>query len=298
MQEILSALVNFAEETGRFTVAKATAVYDRLWQIIAMALLACALAFMLNAGFGWETPSLVLAIVFAIATAFVWAKPLNILLIVGGTRLVAMVATDAKSVNKLSDAMKGYLGVLKWTLVAVVTFLFITGTVSFRGNPKAILPILTGLGIIGLFQWVWPGLFTGTWGRRIMYGYAVLIVTLSFGSLTPVPALVKQSVNGWFGEHHTQSRAPAAEIPLASSPQASWARLSVPAGGRSALVTPIAGKYPAVTGVGAFLLHNVFADGTECAYGEAGCVSGGRLLKGYYVSNESGAMIHVTVEFK
>ncbi|HCR52514.1 TPA: hypothetical protein DIV48_02590 [Candidatus Kaiserbacteria bacterium] len=86
------------------------------------------------------------------------------------------------------------------------------------------------------------------------------------------------------------------EIPLAGSPRASGT-LVIPAGGKSDLIPPLEGKYPEFTGFGKFLTHNVRLDGTECAFGEAGCVNGPR-LKGYYISNESGATITVTFEFK
>src|SRR3989338_3499067 len=94
MRAILIALIDIAQRTGRFTVAEATALYTKLWAIIGFALLACGIAFWMNAIFGWKVPSLMLAITFAIAALYLWAKPLHIL-IVAGAGVAAKIATNA-----------------------------------------------------------------------------------------------------------------------------------------------------------------------------------------------------------
>ena len=190
MHAILIALVTLAQRTGRFTVAEATVLYNRLWLVLGSALFSCVVAFWMNVEFGLKWPSLVLTIVFAIAAIFLWAKPLNIL-IVAGAGLAIKVATHADLADGIETALKSYLAVLKWVLLVGVTFLFITGTISFKGNPGAILPFLVALSVIGLLTWMWPKLFVGTWGRKIIYGYAVLIAVTSLGSLIPGSVWVK-----------------------------------------------------------------------------------------------------------
>lgn len=194
MRALLSALIRIAQRTGRFTVAEATVIYNGLWRILGFALFACVTAFMLNAGLGWKMPSLVLAIAFAIAAIYMWAKPLHIL-IVAGAGLASGIATDATVADEVENALKAYLGFLKWILPAGVTFLFITGTISFRENPATILPILGALGVVGLFTWMWPALFVGTWGRRLVYWYAVAVIAMSLGSL--IPEAVWAKYTGW-----------------------------------------------------------------------------------------------------
>ena len=88
---------------------------------------------------------------------------------------------------------------------------------------------------------------------------------------------------------------PHSEVPLVSAPPPS--KMDLPARGKTGLIPPVAGMHPAVTGFGRFLVHNVFVDDTECAFGEAGCVNG-PVLRGYYVSNESDELVTVTVKFK
>lgn len=182
MRALLASLIRIAQRTGRFTVAQATDIYNGLWRIIGFALLACVAAFVMNAGFGRTTPSLVLAIVFAIVAIYMWAKPLHIL-VVAGFGVASRIATDAALATEIEEVLRNYLGFLKWVLLAGVTFLFIAGTISFKENPGAILPLLVALGVYGLFTWAWPDVFAGTWGRKLVYWYAILVIALSFGSL-------------------------------------------------------------------------------------------------------------------
>lgn len=195
MSALLTALINIAQRTGQFTVVEATAIYNGLWRIISFALFTCVAAFLLNARFGWTMPSLVLAIAFAIAAVYMWAKPLHILVVAGVGGLARRIATDGTLACEVENALKAYLGFLKWLLLAGITFLFITGTVSFRENPRAILPVLVGLGVIGLFTWAWPKMFVGTWGRKLVYGFAIVVVAYSFGSL--IPGAVWAKYTGW-----------------------------------------------------------------------------------------------------
>lgn len=194
MRALLVALVRIAQRTGRFTVAQATDIYNGLWRIIGFALLACVAAFVMNAGLGLTTPSLVLAIVFAIVAVYVWAKPLHIL-VVAGAGLARSIATDAALAVEVEEVLRTYLSFLKWVLLAGVTFLFITGTISFKEHPGTVLPILVALGVYGLFTWAWPDVFTGTWGRRLVYWYAILVIALSFGNL--IPGAVWAKYTGW-----------------------------------------------------------------------------------------------------
>lgn len=191
MRALLASLINIAQRTGRFTVAEATDIYNCLWRFIGFAFFACVAAFIANARFGWTTPSLMLAIVFAVVAIYVWAKPLHILVVAGLGGLARRIATDAPLADEVENVFETYLGFLKWVLFAVVTFLFITGTVSFKENPQAILPALVGLSVAGLCIWLWPKLFSGVWARKLVYWYAVAIVVLSFGSLIPGAAWVK-----------------------------------------------------------------------------------------------------------
>lgn len=73
--------------------------------------------------------------------------------------------------------------------------------------------------------------------------------------------------------------------------------LSIPAGNSSGLIPPIAGKHPEVTGFGKFSAYAVREDDTVCEADEPSCVNG-PLLKGYYVTNESGKANTYTVNFK
>lgn len=286
MREILSALIHIAQRTGRFTVVETTALYDRLWALFGFAILACAGAFMLNAWLGWKAPSLVLAIAFTIAAVYVWAKPLHILVVVGlggALGLAKKIAGDSTLATEIGEALKIYLGFLKWVLLAGVTFLFITGTVSFKGNPGAILPILTALGVIGLFIWVWPDVFLSTWGRRLVYGYAVLVIAWSFAGLV-VPS---SWWPGWLtGAGKERQDAQMLSIPLASSAQASWTKLVIPAGvgGKSALIPVPPGMYIVMAG-NKFLNHTVYRDGSECSFVGTPCPNGA--VAGNYATNEA-----------
>lgn len=188
MRVLLSSLINIAQRTGRFTVAQATAIYNGLWMVVGFTLIACVAAFLMNAGLGWKIPSLVLAIVFAIAAAYMWAKPLNILAVAGAGGvwgLANRIAGDATIVGEIEGALRAYISFLKWVLLAGVTFLFITGTLSFRENPGAVLPLIVALGVIGLLAWMWPKMFAGVLGRKLLYWYAMIIIVVSLGSLIP-----------------------------------------------------------------------------------------------------------------
>lgn len=73
------------------------------------------------------------------------------------------------------------------------------------------------------------------------------------------------------------------EIPLASSPQSSWPKLVMSAGGRTELI-PVPPQMHIVMNGNDFRVHNVYQDGHECAFGES-CVAGP--LKGNYATNEA-----------
>lgn len=194
MRALLVALRNLARRTGIFTVAEATAIYNRIWLAIGFVFLSCAVAFMTNARFGWQRPSLMLAITFAIVAMYVWAKPLHILVVAGGIGLASRISNSAIA-DEVENALTAYLGLLKWVLFAGITFLFITGTISFRENPGVILPALIGLSVAGLCIWLWPKLFTGVWARKLVYWYAVAVIVMSFVSL--IPGAVWAKYTGW-----------------------------------------------------------------------------------------------------
>jgi hypothetical protein len=197
MRAILVALTHIAQRTGRFSVAEATELYNKLWVYLGYVLLACVLAFWLNAGFGWKAPSLFLAIAFAITAIYLWAKPLH-LLAVTGVGLAKKVAGDESLASEVEGVLKTYLNhVLKWVLLGVITFLLITGTVPFSEYPMAAPTILVALGVYGLFVWAWPKVFTGTLGRRIVYGFAVAVMVGSFAWLIPGSYWVKYMPGGW-----------------------------------------------------------------------------------------------------
>lgn len=101
----------------------------------------------------------------------------------------------------------------------------------------------------------------------------------------------EQKQTGGQQKQSVPQRAVQADVPLTNGP------LSIPAGGRSGLILPIAGQHPEVTGFGKFRLHVVRADGTECIAGEADCGSG-PLLKEYYLTNDDVKEITITVVFK
>ena len=189
MGSILKALLNLSQRTGRFTAVEATGLYNKLWLMLGVAPIACFGAFLMNALFGWKESSLALAIVFAVVTIYMWAKPLHIT-VVAGIAAAEGMANHANLVREAEKALEGYFRLLRMILLAGVTFLFIVGTISFRGNPGAILPILVGLGVVGLFNWAWPKVFVGTLGCRLVYGYAVVVIAMSFVSLSG-PSLVK-----------------------------------------------------------------------------------------------------------
>lgn len=196
MNAILTSLIHLAQRTGLFTVEEATAVYNGLWRKLFYALAACAVAFFLNATFGWKVPSLLLALVFAIVAFYVWAKPLHVLGI-AGTGLVAKIVTHKDIATEVKKVLELYLEFLKWVLIVGGVFLLTTGTFSFQGSPVAGLSLLVSLGVVGLFIWKWPNVFVGTWGRRFFYTSALLIAVFSFVSIIPGPVWVKYMPYGW-----------------------------------------------------------------------------------------------------
>lgn len=190
MGKILSALQSLAQRTARFTVAEATAIYNGLWMILIAPFLGCVVGFGTNVGFGGKMPSLLLAIFFAIAALFLWAKPAHILS-VASAGVAKKIITHKNLLDEVMDILEDYLAFLKWFLVLSITFLFFMGTLSFQANPKALPAILVAAGIMWAFTWMWPHIFQGTWGRRLIYSYAVAIIAISFGSLIPGPVWVK-----------------------------------------------------------------------------------------------------------
>jgi hypothetical protein len=195
MNAILTSLINLARRTGLFTEEEATAAYNGLWRKFAYALAACAIAFLLNAAFGWKVPSLILAIVFAIVAFYLWAKPLHVLG-VAGTGLAAKVVTHKDLEIEVIGVLKIYLELLMWMLIVGGVFLLTTGTFSFKGSPEASFRLLIALGVVGLFVWKWPNVFVGTKGRRFFFGSALAIAVFSFMSIVLGPTWIVKHT-GW-----------------------------------------------------------------------------------------------------
>lgn len=194
MRALLTSLRNLAQRTGIFTVAEATEIYNALWRIIGLAALALVGAFVLNAKYGFQRPSLILAVAFAVVAVYIWAKPLHILF-VAGVGLARKVASDATVATEVENTLMAYLGLLKWVLFGGMTFLLITGTIPFSENPVAMLRVLVALGVAGLCVWLWPKLFAGTWARKTVYWGSVVIILAAFGSL--IPGTVWTKYTGW-----------------------------------------------------------------------------------------------------
>jgi len=221
MRAILAALTNIATRTGRLTVSEVNELYNGLWRIVLYIGLACVAAFILNAfggTFAWRAPSLVLAIGFAIVAMYVWAKPIHVLVIVGAGGawgVTQKILGDATLADEVGKVLEKYADFLKWVLLVVLTFLLFAGTISFKENPGAVLPLLVALAVIGLFTWMWPTIFVGTLGRRLVYGYAVVIVAISFGSL--IPNAVWYKYTGWMPERLEATSADRAAAAIVST---------------------------------------------------------------------------------
>jgi hypothetical protein len=80
------------------------------------------------------------------------------------------------------------------------------------------------------------------------------------------------------------SHATRSEVPLASSPQSTWPKLVIPAGGRSELIPVPQGMHVTMVGGNKFRLHTVYQDGSECAFGDSCPISP---QKGVYAKNEA-----------
>ncbi|MEK7086552.1 MAG: hypothetical protein AAB709_02345 [Patescibacteria group bacterium] len=77
------------------------------------------------------------------------------------------------------------------------------------------------------------------------------------------------------------------EIPLASSPQSSWAKLSISAGEEPIRIPLPLGMHHIDVAGKEYLLHTVYADGHECAsFGKETCPDGA--VVEYYVSKATG----------
>lgn len=198
MRQILSALLNIAQRTGRLTIAEATAIYNGLWMLLFVAGTSVVGAFLMNAFFDWRTPSLVLAIVFAVATIYLWWKPLHILFFAstGGLwGVVRRIVADGSVATEVEEALNKYLSLLKWVLLAGVTLLFIVGTLPFKENPSAMLPFVVSLIVMALLTMIWPEIFKGTIMRRVVYVYALVVMEMSITSL--IPGVVWMKYTGW-----------------------------------------------------------------------------------------------------
>lgn len=81
----------------------------------------------------------------------------------------------------------------------------------------------------------------------------------------------------------------------ASSPQSTWPRLVLPAGGRSESITVPPGTRMVAVGNN-FLLHNVYPGGRECSFGQS-CPDVSE-VSGVYITNESKETNTILYSFK
>ena len=133
------------------------------------------------------------------------------------------------------------------------------------------------------FVWLWAllgciGMFVlgSVFPRfKILQGLSLLAFVLLF---------VVFPILGWItGPSTPSTHATRTEVPLASSPQSSWPKLVIPAGGKSELIAVPPGMHIVMNGNN-FRVHNVYTDGKDCAFGES-CIAGP--LVGNYAKNEA-----------
>lgn len=144
----------------------------------------------MNTVFGQRWPALILVVVFVVVAAYTWARPLYFL-VVGIAGLAEKLATDATLAAGIKHVFTAYLDLLKWMLVAVVTFCFVMGTIPFKENTAMAFVLPVALGVVGLFMWAWPELFKGTWARKSVYAFAVGVAIYALLSQIPGAVWVK-----------------------------------------------------------------------------------------------------------
>ncbi|MDE2173300.1 MAG: hypothetical protein KGJ31_01715 [Patescibacteria group bacterium] len=171
-----------------------------------------------------------------------------------------------------------------------------------------LLTILLLAGIAAIIYW---GLYApvvgspsmsavGSWGRDhwlpILILYAVFAALVAMyakkewaGTLQRVLAgivfmlFVGASIIGSFVGSGNSPGNTRSNIPLASAPQSSWPKLVMAAAGESARIAVPLKMHVVMVGSN-FLLHNVYQDGHECAFGES-CADGS--LASVYATNKA-----------
>ncbi|MFA5744774.1 MAG: hypothetical protein WC887_01010 [Candidatus Paceibacterota bacterium] len=177
----------------------------------------------------------------------------------------------------------------------------------FKNNLWTVILVLVGvvIFIFGIFLKKSPDLAdVGSWSRNhwltilILWGIIAGLIALNAGkaakTLQAVIATIVFAlfigfpIIGWVADSGStdQHRAVSAQasIPLASAPVAEWPKIILPPGGKSELIPVPSGMHIVMNGDD-FLLHNVYTDGHESAFGEPSCVDGP--LAGAYATNKT-----------
>ncbi|HLB50552.1 MAG TPA: hypothetical protein VJL38_00025 [Patescibacteria group bacterium] len=163
-------------------------VYYRVLRLARIALGIIVGGFVLNL-IGLKEVNLLLAILFTVGTAVVWFQPRFLIPITEAGVVVGAIAPPTIP-QTIMSALELYVRVLGHILLWGSLLLFIMGTLSFRGNPMAIFVIVAGFILLALIGAMW-GKGNGVWGRRMVKGYVVIMIIVSFLSLISGPRWVK-----------------------------------------------------------------------------------------------------------
>jgi len=211
--------------------------------------------------------------------------------------LLAAVNVFKSKKQTKENGIKEWLGKLSqnfWTILLVITGAIVLHHGLYASKLET--PSLASTGSWSQDHWLWILVFAIILAilitRILSGGTAAMLQTILWVSvfllLIGFPAW-----NGIVGTSNTHQPSSRSETPLASSPQSSWLKLTIPAGGRSAHIPVPPDMHMTAVGNN-FRLHNVFVDGSECAFGEQ-CTDGP--LAGVYVTNEAKGTIIVSYAF-
>ncbi|MHB8709978.1 MAG: hypothetical protein ACYC6X_00260 [Minisyncoccota bacterium] len=182
MKNTLTALIQLARTTGRFTEEKAHELNIRPWVLSLIAFTMCSAGLAANV-LGYKWPSLALAIVYMVIITYHWWE-LSQLGIVAAVGLAAGSVTRRSHEKSVEVAFKLWMTFYLWVLLVPGTFLLIMGNFLIRKEDiQLILDAIVGISIFEIIVTMWPEVFPGNMGKKAVYYYSIAVIVLSLGGL-------------------------------------------------------------------------------------------------------------------
>lgn len=186
---LFSALKNCLVQGGILALDELERLYSLLIKILAVLVILIPVAAFFNWQFGWTSANILIFFLFVGAGLYLAWSPTNVLAVVGfagGLGIVQKILGGGTSVPDEIKTIFGkyYLPYVQNVVVWGASALIFLCTLPIKDHSKLFWGAAVAMTVIGLWLWRNPGVWPGHGGKKLVYAYAVGVLTVCFGIAT------------------------------------------------------------------------------------------------------------------